>query len=86
MILQYYVNSLLKNKNWSLVRDKENHITYIFDLDNSILIDVEMKNNKVNVCVPLKNSMCQYKTSFSSEMSAYDYLEEYMLEYYNYGI
>jgi hypothetical protein len=76
MMMANYLELLLLKQKWGLVINSEDRLLYVQPTDTTSYIEVVKKNEHlINVSIPLKNSSVQYKTNFSSEMQAYEYIE-----------
>ena len=76
-----YLEHLLAKTNWGLVINKEDHLRYVRKTDETSSIEVVKKSERqIEVSIPLKNSVVQYRTRFASEMQAYEYIEDYIYD------
>jgi hypothetical protein len=81
MIMANYLDYLLSKQKWNLLINNEEHLLYVQTIDESSYIEVKKKHEEwIEVSVPVKNSQFQYKTTFKSEMPAYEYIENYVHE------
>ena len=81
MIMANYLDYLLSKQKWNLLINNEEHLLYVQTIDESGYIEVKKKHEQwIEVSVPVKNSQFQYKTTFKSEMPAYEYIENYVHE------
>jgi hypothetical protein len=60
---------------WYLLKNEIGHICYTRRGHETDCFEVIIQKDKIYVCVPIKNSIFQYKTSFKDYSRAYDYLE-----------
>ena len=83
MIIRHYLEHLLKDKFWLSMIIEKNHLLYVMHKDFTSFIEVKKHSDQsIDISIPLKKSDYQYVTSFSSEMSAYEYLEDHVYDYY----
>jgi len=76
-----YLEHLLAKTNWGLVINHEDHLLYVRKTDETSSIEVVKKSERqIEVSIPLKNSVVQYRTRFASEMQAYEYIEDYIYD------
>ena len=81
MMMANYLEHLLAKTNWGLVINKEDHLRYVRSSDETSYIEVVKKSERqIEVSIPLKNSIIQYRTRFASEMQAYEYIEDYIYD------
>jgi len=76
-----YLEHLLAKTNWRLVINHEDHLLYVRKTDETSSIEVVKKSERqIEVSIPLKNSVVQYRTRFATEMQAYEYIEDYIYD------
>jgi len=76
-----YLEHLLAKTNWGLVINHEDHLLYVRKTDETSSIEVVKKSKRqIEVSIPLKNSVVQYRTRFATEMQAYEYIEDYIYD------
>jgi hypothetical protein len=81
MMMANYLEHLLAKTNWGLVINHEDHLLYVRKTDETSSIEVVKKSERqIEVSIPLKNSVVQYRTRFASEMQAYEYIEDYIYD------
>ena len=81
MMMANYLEHLLAKTNWGLVVNKEDHLLYVRKTDETSSIEVVKKSERqIEVSIPLKNSVVQYRTRFATEMQAYEYIEDYIYD------
>jgi hypothetical protein len=69
------LDELFKEHGWTLANNEFNSISYV-KLGNEIdSFDIEIDNNNIYVCVPLKNSEYKYETLFTDYFTASEYVE-----------
>ncbi len=81
MIMANYLEHLLAKTKWELVINNEAHLLYVQSLNNTYFIEVVKKNERIiEISISLGTiSPVQFRTSFGSEMQAYEYIEDYIL-------
>jgi hypothetical protein len=81
MMMANYLEHLLAKTNWGLVINHEDHLLYVRKTDETSSIEVVKKSKRqIEVSIPLKNSVVQYRTRFATEMQAYEYIEDYIYD------
>jgi len=83
MLMANYLEILLKEE-WDLIVNNKSHLIYVRKVDtNEEYIEVVKKSEHlIEVSIPLMKSCIQYRTSFNTEMQAYEYLEDHYYEEY----
>ena len=75
------VDSIFKEKGWSLIKNELNWLYYSKIGDETSYFDIKILPDRVIVCVPIKNSVHQYTTSFKSYYEASEYVEQRLRDY-----
>ena len=76
-----YLDALLSKTTWVLVTNNEDCLLYVQSFDYTCFIEVVKKGERqIEVSIPLDiTSPIQFRTSFGSEMQAYEYIEDHIL-------
>jgi hypothetical protein len=81
MMMADYLEKLLSKQRWEQVINNNDRLIYAEITDRTKCIEVVKKHDTlIEVSIPLKNSHVQYRTTFASEMPAYEYIEYYVNE------
>ena len=75
------LHDTLTQNGWKLVVNEMYWINYTKEGDETSYFDIQVTQNKIMVSVPIKNSIYQYTTSFTSYYEASEFLEKKMYEY-----
>lgn len=75
------LHDTLTQNGWKLVVNEMYWINYTKEGDETSYFDIKVTQNKIMVSVPIKNSIYQYTTSFTSYYEASEFLEKKMYEY-----
>lgn len=63
------------DNDWYLTKNELNHICYTRRGYETDCFEIIIQKDKIYVCIPIKNSIFQFKTSFKDYTRAYYYLE-----------
>ena len=69
------LDELFKENGWALANNEFEAISYVKPGHEIDSFDIEIDNNKIYVCVPLKNSKYKYETRFTDYFTASEYVE-----------
>ena len=69
------LDELFKEHGWTLANNEFEAISYVKKGHEIDSFDIEIDNNNIYVCVPLKNSKYKYETLFTDYFTASEYLE-----------
>jgi hypothetical protein len=75
------LDTAFKERGWILVKNEFNWINYTKFGDETSCFDIKISNDKIIVSVPLKNSIYQFVTTFTSYYEASEYIEQKLIEY-----
>jgi hypothetical protein len=75
------VDDLFRQHGWYIVKNEQNWISYTKFGDETSYFDIKFLTNSVVVSIPIKNSPCQYTTSFNNYYDASEYIEQRFLDY-----
>ncbi len=72
-----FLEELLCEKNWRLIKNTPTHIIYIKNNNETEYFEITIDNasKKIYVSFPLKNSVYQYKIGFNTYYKALTYIE-----------
>ena len=70
------VDSLFKENGWHMTKNEMDLIEYTKQGYETEFFQIKLDQTKVYVSVPIKNSPCQYKTSFTNYFDASEYVEK----------
>ena len=75
------LDSIFNKYGLYLIKKKFNSFQYTKFGDETSYFDIEILNDKINVCVPIKNSSFQFNTSFDDFIGAITYVENRLIDY-----
>jgi hypothetical protein len=75
------IDSLFQQNGWKLTQNDFNIISYSVPGNETEFFKIEITDKKIIVSIPVKNSLFQYKTSFTDYFQASEYLEKRFREY-----
>lgn len=75
------LNAHFTNYGWHLVKNQNNWINYTKFGDETSFFDIKITNDKIIVCVPIKNSPFQYTKSYNNYFEASEFIEQKLDEY-----
>ena len=77
------LDDTFKQHGWHLIKNELNWICYTKFGDESSYFDIKILQDKIVVCVPIKNSVYQYVTNFKGYYEASEYIEQRLNDYIN---
>ena len=78
---ELFTENSYDNANWYLSKNEINHICYTKRGHEIDCFEIIIQKDKIYICVPIKNSIFQFKTSFKDYSRAYDYLEKRFFDF-----
>jgi hypothetical protein len=69
-------DELFRQHGWKLVINKFEHILYTKPGFETEFFEIKVNQNSIQVSVPIKNSVFQYKTTFNNYFLASEYVED----------
>jgi hypothetical protein len=75
------IDEIFRDKGFILLKNEIDWIVYSKPGKDLDCFEFRLDKNKIHVCVPIKNSLYQYKTSFSNYFDAFEYIETRMHDY-----
>ena len=69
------LDEMFKSNGWHKTKNEINWITYTKAGFETEFFDIKIDETRIHVCVPLKNSIFQYTTSFKDYFTASEYIE-----------
>lgn len=73
------------NSDWYLTKNEIDHICYTKRGHETDCFEIIIQRDKIYICVPIKNSIFQFKTSFKDYTRAFDYLEKRFYDFNEYN-
>ena len=80
------LDEIFKGNGWILSNNEFDAISYVkvgHEIDS---FDIEIDNNKIYVCVPLKNSDYKYQIAFTDYFTASEYVEMRFKDFISIGV
>lgn len=77
------LDGTFKQHGWHLIKNELNWICYSKFSDETSYFDIKILQDKIVVCVPIKNSSYQYVTNFKGYYEASEYIEQRLNDYIN---
>jgi len=75
------LDSIFKEHGWRLIKNEINWIYYTKISDETSYFEIRILPDKIAVCIPIKNSVYQYTTSFKSYYEASEFIEQRLNDY-----
>jgi len=75
------LDELFQKHGWRIMKNEVNWIHYSKFGDETSYFDIKITTDKIMVSVPVKNSIYQFVTTFSSYYDASEYIERKFLDY-----
>jgi hypothetical protein len=75
------LNNLFKNNGWHSIKNSEKWIMFTKVEHETEFFEIKLNKNFVEVSIPLKNSVYQYKKKFTNWLEAYEFVEERFKEF-----
>ena len=76
-----FLDDLFKENGWQRIRNDLNWIMYTKNGYETDFFEIKINTKSIHVCVPLKNSLYQYKTSFNNYFETSEYIEKMLKDY-----
>ena len=77
------LNELFKKHGWHSIKNKKNWVVFTKVEHETEFFEIKVNKNFVEVSIPLKNSVYQYKKKFNNYLEAYEFVEERFKEFIN---
>jgi hypothetical protein len=75
------LNDLFKKHGWHSIKNSEKWIMFTKVEHETEFFEIKLNKNFVEVSIPLKNSVYQYKKKFTNWLEAYEFVEERFKEF-----
>ena len=75
------LDNMFKENGWHLTKNEMDWICYTQSGKETSYFEIKLYKESVHVCIPLRNSIYQYCTSFKSYFEASEYIEARFKEF-----
>jgi hypothetical protein len=75
------VESLFRKNGWYPIKNEKNWVSYTKFGDETTSFDIKFLQDTIIVSIPIKNSPCQYSTTFNNYLDASEYIEKRFYDY-----